>query len=67
MKPAMISDTLPSLDLYYTDPAQHVITAGLEVDDLDRDLSGLSVRRVLRSGQSFVLPFRQKMIVMDRL
>ena len=30
------------LDLYYTDPAQHVISASLgstTVDDLDRDLS----------------------------
>ena len=26
------------LDLYYTDPA-HLITAGVDLDDLDRDLS----------------------------
>ena len=39
----------PGLDLYYTDPAQHLITAGEDPDDLDRDLSDLSdlsVRRV---------------------
>ena len=30
------------MDLYYTDPAQHHITAGQELDDLDRHLSDLS-------------------------
>ena len=29
------------MDLYYTDPAQHLITAGWDLDDLDRDLSDL--------------------------
>ena len=29
----------PGLDLYYTDPAQHLITAGWDRDDLDHDLS----------------------------
>ena len=32
----------PGLDLYYEDPAQHPITAGWYLDDLDRDLSDLS-------------------------
>ena len=36
----------PGLDLYYPDPAQHLTTAGEDLDDLDRDLSDLSVRRV---------------------
>ena len=26
------------LDLYYTDPAQHLMTAGYDLDDRDRDL-----------------------------
>ena len=36
------------LDLYYTDPAQHLITAGYDLVDLDdlHDLYDLSVRRV---------------------
>ena len=34
------------LDLYCTDPAQHLRTAGYDLDDLNRDLSNLSVRRV---------------------
>ena len=33
------------LDLYYSDPA-HLVTAGYDLNDLDRDLSDLSVRRV---------------------
>ena len=33
---------LPGLDLTYTDPAQHLITAGQDIDSLDRDLSVLS-------------------------
>ena len=32
------------MDLSYTDPAQHLRTAGEELDYLDRDLSDLSVR-----------------------
>ena len=32
----------PGLDLYYEDPAQHLITAGQAIDDLDRDLCDLS-------------------------
>ena len=36
----------PGLDLYYADPAQPLTTAGEELDDLDHDLSDLSVRRV---------------------
>ena len=32
----------PGLDLYNTDPAQHIITAGQDPDDLDRYLSDLS-------------------------
>ena len=31
------------LDLYYADPRQPFTTAGEELDDLDRDLSDLSV------------------------
>ena len=27
------------VDLYYADPAQHLMTAGEELDDLDHDLS----------------------------
>ena len=52
----MIQGMFLGLDLYYTDPAQHLITAGQDLDgldrnlsdlsDLDRDLSDLSVRRV---------------------
>ena len=38
----------PGLDLYCTDPAQYLTTAGEDLDDLDRDLSDLSVRRVKR-------------------
>ena len=34
------------MDLYYADPAQPLTTAGEYLDDLDRDLSDLSVRRV---------------------
>ena len=33
----------PGLDMYYVDPGQHLTTAGEELDDLDRDLSDLSV------------------------
>ena len=32
----------PGLDLYYTVPAQRLITAGQDLDDLDRDISDLS-------------------------
>ena len=33
----------PELDLFYTDPAQHSITAGDDLDDLfDHELSDLS-------------------------
>ena len=38
----MISDMLPELDLYYsTDRAQYLMTAGDDLDYLDRDLSDL--------------------------
>ena len=40
----MISDVFPGLDPCYTDPVQHLITAGLDlssVDSLDRDLFDL--------------------------
>ena len=30
------------VDLYHTDPAQHLTTAGYDLDDLDHDLSDLS-------------------------
>ena len=35
---------LPGLDLHSADPGQPLTTAGEEVDDLHRDLFGLSVR-----------------------
>ena len=31
----------PGVDLYYTDPAQHLATAGWDLDYLDRNLSHL--------------------------
>ena len=34
---------VPGLELYHTDPAQHIITAGDNLDDLD-DLSDLSYK-----------------------
>ena len=37
---------LPGLDPYYAFPAQPLTTAGEDLDDLDHDLSDLSVRRV---------------------
>ena len=40
----MIQRMCPGSDLYHTDPAQLRITAGQDLDDLDRDLSDLSVR-----------------------
>ena len=33
---------LPGLDLYHADPAQHLTTAGEELDHPDHDLSDLS-------------------------
>ena len=38
---------LPGLELYYADPAQPPTTASEEPDDLDHDLSDLSVRNCL--------------------
>ena len=35
----------PGLDLYYTDPAQQLISAGQDLDGPDRDLYDLSDRR----------------------
>ena len=32
---------VPGLDLRYTDPAQHIATAGWDIDVLDNDLSKL--------------------------
>ena len=43
----MIWHMFPGLGLYYADPAHPLTTAGEELDDLDRDLSDLSVRGVL--------------------
>ena len=40
----MIQHMFPGLDLYYADPAQPLTAAGEELDDLDHDLSNLSVR-----------------------
>ena len=53
---------IPGLDLYYTDLAQHLRTAGWDLDDLS-DLSDLSVQRVntlkhfhtVRWGQVIIL------------
>ena len=36
----------PGLDLHFIDPAQNLITAVEDLDDLDRDLLDLSVQRV---------------------
>ena len=50
----MIYDMFSGLDLYCTDPAQHLTTAGYDLDDLydlDRDLSDLSVRRLQGFGR----------------
>ena len=44
------------LDLYYADPAQPLTTAGEELDDLDNDLSDLSVRGVNVSTTMPMLP-----------
>ena len=46
----MIWAMFPGLDLYYTDPAQPLTTAGEELDGLDHDLSHLSVRGGKTSG-----------------
>ena len=47
----MIQGMFPGLDLYYlvqyTDPVQYIIRADEDLDDLDRVLSDISVRRVL--------------------
>ena len=43
---------LPGLDLYYADPAQPPTTASEEPDDLDHDLSDLSVRGVKYSASA---------------
>ena len=43
----ILEHVFPGLDLYYTDPAQTLTTAVKEPDDLDDDLSDLSVRGVL--------------------
>ena len=52
------------MDLYYTDPAQRLRMAGQDLDDLGRDLSDLSVRRV-KSSQIYQVcfnpnPFRKE-------
>ena len=38
----MTYDMLSGLDMYCTDPAQHLETAGLDDDELDHDMSDLS-------------------------
>ena len=40
----IIYDMFPRLDLYCTDPAQPLTTAGEDLDDLDRDLSDAHIR-----------------------
>ena len=47
----------PGLELYYIDPAQHLVTAGEDLYDLDRDLSDLSVRRVNLFVTATIIPF----------
>ena len=37
----------PGLDLYCADSAQHLTTTDKHLDDLDHDLSDLSVRSVI--------------------
>ena len=49
------------MDLHGTDPAQGLITAGQDLDDLDRDLSDMSVRRVEGLDQSFGIVDEKKM------
>ena len=53
-------DRFPGLDLYYTAPAQHLITAGWDLDDLpftvDRHLS--DVWNLLQNAFSTIAPFR---------
>ena len=39
------------LDLYYTDPAQHIVAGGYNLDDLVIDVSDQSFRRVQRLSQ----------------
>ena len=39
-----IEHMFPELDLYYADPAQPLVTAGEELDDLNHDLCDLSTR-----------------------
>ena len=41
-----VQDMILGMDLYDTDPAQNLVTPGQALDDLDSDLSDLSVRRV---------------------
>ena len=43
----------PGEDLYYTDPAQPLTTACEELDDLDRDLSGVGI--ILVAGRDNLL------------
>ena len=55
------------MDLYYTDLAQQLVTAGEDLDDLDRDLSDLSdldhdlsdlsVRHVYRFIRAYVAAY----------
>ena len=43
----MVYDMVPGLDLYRTDPTQHLIRAGQDLDDLgDLSVDDLSVPRV---------------------
>lgn len=50
----------PGFDVYTTHAAQHLKTAGYDVDDLliDRDVSDLSVRRV-KLSRSYLVEFRK--------
>ena len=55
----MIQDPFPGLDLYYTDPAQHLITADCDLDYLDRDLSDVCVCFLAGSRVSTAPPGRE--------
>ena len=44
----------PGLDLYYTVPAQRLITAGQDLDDLDHDLSVRGAQYCTRLSRSLV-------------
>ena len=65
-----ISHTLPGLDLYHADLAQTLTAAGLELDDLDHDLSDLlevCSTAVSLSSYAVRAPVRTKVASCERL